>query len=127
MFVCADDREAPRGCLCHTPAFARLNAQLAQKFYRHSSGAATGGAALFGADVPAGAFWAAAGWVATTDEQRAMAAPNPRYKRCHRVALVFMGDLPDQLGPRYRRIQGGPSANGASAQGERATGAARGV
>ena len=37
MFVCAaDDGEAPRraGCLCHTPAFARLNAHLAQKFSR---------------------------------------------------------------------------------------------
>jgi imidazolonepropionase-like amidohydrolase len=44
MFVCADDGEAPRGagCLCHTPAFARLNARLAQKFCRYSSIAATG-------------------------------------------------------------------------------------
>jgi imidazolonepropionase-like amidohydrolase len=40
MFVCAaDDGEAPRraGCLCHTPAFARLNAHLARKFSRASS------------------------------------------------------------------------------------------
>jgi imidazolonepropionase-like amidohydrolase len=40
MFVCAaDDGEAPRraGCLCHTPAFARLNAHLALKFSRASS------------------------------------------------------------------------------------------
>jgi len=45
MFVCAaDDGEAPRraGCLCHTPAFARLNAHLAQKFSSHSSIAALG-------------------------------------------------------------------------------------
>src|ERR1700733_674286 len=44
MFVCADDGEAPRsvGCLCHTPAFARLNTHLTQKFSRHSSIAATG-------------------------------------------------------------------------------------
>ena len=45
MFVCApDDGEAPRraGCLCHTPAFARLNAHLAQKFSRSSSHAAIG-------------------------------------------------------------------------------------
>ena len=42
MFVCADDEEAPRGCLCHTPAFARLNAHLAQKFSRPSSIAARG-------------------------------------------------------------------------------------
>jgi imidazolonepropionase-like amidohydrolase len=44
MFVCADDGEAPRrtGCLCHTPAFARLNAHLAQKFSRPSSIAAVG-------------------------------------------------------------------------------------
>jgi imidazolonepropionase-like amidohydrolase len=45
MFVCApDDDEAPgsAGCLCHTPAFARLNTHLAQKFSRHSSIAAIG-------------------------------------------------------------------------------------
>jgi imidazolonepropionase-like amidohydrolase len=44
MFECAaDDGEAPRraGCLCHTPAFARLNAHLARKFSRYSSIAAT--------------------------------------------------------------------------------------
>ena len=44
MFVCApDEGEAPRraGCLCHTPAFGRLNAHLAQKFSRYSSTAAT--------------------------------------------------------------------------------------
>ncbi len=48
MFVCApDDGEASRraGCLCHTPAFARLNAHLAQKFSRHSSIAAPGAVA----------------------------------------------------------------------------------
>ncbi len=45
MFVCApDDGDAPlrAGCLCHTPAFARLNAHLAQKFSRYSSVAAKG-------------------------------------------------------------------------------------
>src|ERR1700678_4148749 len=44
MFVCADDGEAPRrvGCICHTPAFARLNAHLAQKFSRYSSHLAIG-------------------------------------------------------------------------------------
>ena len=40
MFVCADDGEAPRRCLCHTPAFGRLNAHLTQKFSRSSSLAA---------------------------------------------------------------------------------------
>jgi hypothetical protein len=49
MFVCAPDDEAPRlpGCLCHTPAFARLNTHLAQKFSRHPSIAGIG--ATFGA------------------------------------------------------------------------------
>jgi imidazolonepropionase-like amidohydrolase len=45
MFVCAaDDGEASgrAGCLCHTPAFARLNARLARKFSSYSSIAATG-------------------------------------------------------------------------------------
>jgi imidazolonepropionase-like amidohydrolase len=45
MFVCAvDDGEAPRraGCLCHTPAFSRLNAHLTRKFSSTSSIAATG-------------------------------------------------------------------------------------
>jgi imidazolonepropionase-like amidohydrolase len=44
MFVCPDDGEAPRsvGCLCHTPAFARLNTHLRQDFSRHSSIAAAG-------------------------------------------------------------------------------------
>src|ERR1700729_2837706 len=44
MFRCApDDGEGsrPAGCLCHTPAFARLNAHLARKFSRYSSIAAT--------------------------------------------------------------------------------------
>jgi imidazolonepropionase-like amidohydrolase len=40
MFVCADDGEAPRRCLCHTPAFGRLNAHLTQKFSWSSSLAA---------------------------------------------------------------------------------------
>jgi imidazolonepropionase-like amidohydrolase len=45
MFRCApDDGEGsrPAGCICHTPAFARLNAHLAQKFSRHSSRVAMG-------------------------------------------------------------------------------------
>jgi imidazolonepropionase-like amidohydrolase len=43
--LCArDDEESPRsaGCLCHTPAFARLNTHLSQKFSRHSSLVAMG-------------------------------------------------------------------------------------
>jgi imidazolonepropionase-like amidohydrolase len=47
MFECAPEGGAgPRqaGCLCHTPAFARLNARLSQKFARPSSGAAIGAA-----------------------------------------------------------------------------------
>jgi imidazolonepropionase-like amidohydrolase len=47
MFHCApDDGEGsrPAGCLCHTPAFARLNAHLAQKFSRYSSHVAMGAA-----------------------------------------------------------------------------------
>jgi imidazolonepropionase-like amidohydrolase len=47
MFVCApNDGAAPRGagCLCHTPTFARLNAQLSQKFSRPSSLKAIGAA-----------------------------------------------------------------------------------
>jgi len=47
MFECApDDRAAPRqaGCLCHTPAFARLNAHLSQKFASPSSFKAIGAA-----------------------------------------------------------------------------------
>ena len=58
MFMCApDDDEAPRsaGCLCHTPAFARLNAHLAQKFSRHSSIAAMGAFAAGSGSTPAGA------------------------------------------------------------------------
>jgi imidazolonepropionase-like amidohydrolase len=61
MFLCApDDGETarPAGCLCHTPAFARLNAHLARKFSRHSF-MASAGASL-------GAFAAGSG---------AMAAP----------------------------------------------------
>jgi imidazolonepropionase-like amidohydrolase len=57
MFVCADDGEAPRsvGCLCHTPAFARLNTRLAQKFSRHSSiaGATLGAFAAGSGSTPA--------------------------------------------------------------------------
>jgi hypothetical protein len=59
MFHCApDDGEGSRtaGCLCHTPAFARLNAHLAQKFHRRSF---MGSAAL-------GAFAAGSGSTATS-------------------------------------------------------------
>jgi imidazolonepropionase-like amidohydrolase len=69
MFVCAaNDEEAPRraGCLCHTPAFARLNAHLAQKFSRYSS-IATAGASL-------GVFAAGSGSTPT----RAAAGPSSR-------------------------------------------------
>src|ERR1700729_1145952 len=68
MFVCADDGEAPRsvGCLCHTPAFARLNTHLTQKFSRHSSIAAT--------DATLGAFAAGSG----STPARASAAPMAR-------------------------------------------------
>src|SRR5271156_1568938 len=61
MFRCApDDGEGsrPAECLCHTPAFARLNAHLAQKFSRYSSHVAIG-ASL-------GAFAAGSGSMATT-------------------------------------------------------------
>jgi imidazolonepropionase-like amidohydrolase len=68
MFVCADDGEAPRsvGCLCHTPAFARLNTRLAQRFSRHSSIAAAG--------ATLGAFAAGSG----STPARASAAPITR-------------------------------------------------
>jgi imidazolonepropionase-like amidohydrolase len=52
MFECApDDGAAPRqaGCLCHAPAFARLNAVLAQKFSRPSSAQVVGAAFAAGA------------------------------------------------------------------------------
>src|SRR5271166_6163050 len=44
MFTCApDDQSGPRsaGCLCHTPAFARLNRRLAERFSSPSGAAAT--------------------------------------------------------------------------------------
>jgi len=59
MFVCApDDGEArqPAGCLCHTPAFARLNAHLARKFSRRSF--------MAGAGATLGAFAAGSGSMA---------------------------------------------------------------
>jgi imidazolonepropionase-like amidohydrolase len=62
MFVCApDDDEAPRsmGCVCHTPAFARLNTHLAQKFACYSSSIAAGG-------VTFGAFAAGSGSTPTS-------------------------------------------------------------
>lgn len=54
MFVCSPDRndiQTATGCLCHSPAFARLNAFITQKISRRSvlTGAAAGfGAAAFG-------------------------------------------------------------------------------
>jgi hypothetical protein len=56
-----DDGEGsrPAGCICHTPAFARLNAHLAQKFSRYSShvtiGAALGAFAAGSGSTPASA------------------------------------------------------------------------
>jgi imidazolonepropionase-like amidohydrolase len=47
MFTCApDDQTGPRsaGCLCHTPAFARLNSRLAAKFSPRAGASATFGA-----------------------------------------------------------------------------------
>src|SRR5271166_5526958 len=44
MFTCApDDQSGPRsaGCLCHTPAFARLNRRLAERFSSPSGASAT--------------------------------------------------------------------------------------
>jgi len=44
MFTCAaDDQSGPRsaGCLCHTPAFARLSRRLAERFSSPSGAAAT--------------------------------------------------------------------------------------
>jgi imidazolonepropionase-like amidohydrolase len=49
MLFCSKEDDGalrPPGCLCHTPAFARLNAHLSQKFSRHSS---IGGLGLFAA------------------------------------------------------------------------------
>jgi imidazolonepropionase-like amidohydrolase len=74
MFVCPpDDDQAPRlpGCLCHTPAFARLNTHLAKKFSHPSSVVAMG--ATFGAfaagsgGATAGASRASASRVAFTN------------------------------------------------------------
>src|ERR1700704_6300629 len=61
MFHCApDDGAGSRraGCLCHTPAFARLNAHLEQKFSRYSSHVAMG--------APLGAFAAGSGSTGST-------------------------------------------------------------
>ena len=52
MFACApDDDKAPErvGCLCHSPAFARLNRRLSAKFACSASTAATFAAGLGGA------------------------------------------------------------------------------
>jgi hypothetical protein len=52
LFACTPSDEGvarPRGCLCNTPAFARLNARLSSKFCRG------------GLDVAAGVFAAGAG------------------------------------------------------------------
>ena len=74
MFVCApDEGEAPRraGCLCHTPAFGRLNAHLAQKFSRYSFSAATvaslGGFAAGSGSTPARASSAPPARIAFTN------------------------------------------------------------
>jgi imidazolonepropionase-like amidohydrolase len=79
MFVCAPDDEAPRraGCLCHTPAFARLNARLAQKFSRYSFIAAT--------DASLGVFAAGSG----STPARASAGPSSRFAFTN--ALLFDG------------------------------------
>ena len=80
MFVCApDDGEAPRsvGCLCHTPAFARLNAHLSQKFARYSAIAAT--------DASLGVFAAGSG----STPARASAGPSSRVAFTN--ALLFDG------------------------------------
>ncbi len=68
MFVCAlEDGEVPRsaGCLCHTPAFARLNARLAQKFSRHSF--------MVGAGAAFGVFAAGSGSATTRASARPIA------------------------------------------------------
>jgi imidazolonepropionase-like amidohydrolase len=71
MFECAPEDETPprrAGCLCHTPAFARLNARLSQKFARPSSGAAIGAAFAAGSgSTPAPASAAPIGRVAFTN------------------------------------------------------------
>ena len=80
MFACAaDDEMAPRsgGCLCHSAAFARLNARLTEKFSRTSSIAAAGAAI--------GAFAAGAG------STRARAAAEPAALTVFTNALVFDG------------------------------------
>jgi imidazolonepropionase-like amidohydrolase len=69
MFHCApDDGEGsrPAGCICHTPAFARLNAHLARKFSRYSSRVAVGASP--------GAFAAGSGSMAAT---ATVASPAP--------------------------------------------------
>jgi imidazolonepropionase-like amidohydrolase len=79
MFVCAPDDEAPRraGCLCHTPAFARLNARLAQKFSRYSFIAAT--------DASLGVFAAGSG----STPARVSAGPSSHFAFTN--ALLFDG------------------------------------
>ena len=80
MFVCAPDNgEAPRraGCLCHTPAFARLNAHLSLKFSRYSPVAAT--------DASLGVFAAGSG----STPARASAEPSSRVAFTN--ALLFDG------------------------------------
>ena len=45
LFACTPSDEGvarPRGCLCNTPAFARLNARLSSKFWRGGLDAAAG-------------------------------------------------------------------------------------
>src|SRR6516164_4411466 len=80
MFLCApDDGESPRsaGCLCHTPAFARLNAHLERKFSRRSF--------VAGAGATLGAFAAGAG------SARIPASASPVSRVAFTNALLFDG------------------------------------
>ncbi len=66
MFACVvDDEETPRsiGCLCHSPAFARLNARLSGNFARSSS--------ILPTAAPIGAFAAGAGSASARPEDAA--------------------------------------------------------
>jgi hypothetical protein len=68
------------------------------------------GATLFGSAASAGAFGAAARWLAAIDEQRTMAAENPWLQRGRCVALVFMRHFPDQMrGPPYSEFHRSPN------------------
>ena len=80
MFLCApDEGESPRsaGCLCHTPAFARLNAHLERKFSRRSF--------VAGASATLRAFAAGAG------SARIPASASPVSRVAFTNALLFDG------------------------------------